>query len=183
MKPILILLLAWPIVAFVHHTIPKSSIDLAYSTTTQKIKTESQTKPPKVVTAAKVTLQPAPVAPTSSAPAQAVTQPTQAPVAVPASVQAAPQPTTHEELMAAAGIASSDYAAVDYIVSHESGWNPDATEPVTGAHGLPQALPYSKTGCGWDDAVCQLQWANSYAISRYGGWWAAQAYWAVHRNW
>lgn len=85
--------------------------------------------------------------------------------------------------MAAAGIPVSDYAAVDYIVSHESGWDADATEPTTGAHGLPQALPYSKTGCGWDDAVCQLEWANSYAVARYGGWWAAYNYWVIHRNW
>lgn len=92
-------------------------------------------------------------------------------------------PTDHVQLMQQAGISPSDYGAVDYIISHESGWNPDATEPTTGAHGLPQALPYSKTGCGWDDPVCQLQWANSYAISRYGGWWAAQAYWAANYNW
>lgn len=92
-------------------------------------------------------------------------------------------PSTHVQLMAAAGIKTEDYGAVDYIVSHESDWNPDATEPTTLAHGLPQALPYSKTGCGWSDAVCQLRWANSYAVARYGGWWPAQAYWAVHRNW
>lgn len=94
-----------------------------------------------------------------------------------------PVPTTHDELMAAAGIQPADYGAVDYIVSHESSWDVNATEPTTGAHGLPQALPYSKTGCGWVDAVCQLSWANRYAISRYGGWWPAQAYWAIYRNW
>lgn len=102
-------------------------------------------------------------------------------------VKSTPAPTpsygSHEELMAAAGIAASDYPAVDYIVSHESGWNANATEPNTGAHGLPQALPYSKTGCGWSDAVCQLQWANSYAVARYGGWWGAYNYWVNHRNW
>jgi hypothetical protein len=80
-------------------------------------------------------------------------------------------------------IASSDYGYVDYIVSHESGWNPNATEPTYGAHGLPQALPYSKTGCGWTDAVCQLNWANSYAVARYGSWASAYSYWTVHHNW
>lgn len=93
------------------------------------------------------------------------------------------QPATHMELMAAAGISPEDYGAADYIISHESSWNPEATEPTSGAHGLPQALPYSKTGCGWSDSVCQLRWANSYAEARYGGWWPAQAYWSVHRNW
>lgn len=92
-------------------------------------------------------------------------------------------PQTHEELMAAAGIQPADYGAVDYIISHESSWNPDATEPTTGAHGLPQALPYSKTGCGWSDAVCQLKWASDYAAERYGGWWGAYEQWVANRWW
>ena len=92
-------------------------------------------------------------------------------------------PTTHTELMAAAGIQSKDYASVDYIISHESSWNPNATEPTTKAHGLPQALPYSKTGCGWSDAVCQLKWASNYATVRYGGWSGAYEQWVNNRWW
>lgn len=115
----------------------------------------------------------------------------QAPAAQPQPEQSAievPQtpvvtPANHVELMASAGINPADYGAVDYIVSHESSWNADATEPTTGAHGLPQALPYSKTGCGWSDPICQLHWANDYAISRYGSWGAAMSYWQLHRNW
>lgn len=94
-----------------------------------------------------------------------------------------PAPTGKYELMNLAGIPPEDYGAADYIIFHESSWNPDATEPTTGAHGLPQALPYSKTGCGWDDAVCQLRWANEYAIDRYGGWWQAYNYWVANHNW
>lgn len=113
---------------------------------------------------------------------EAVSAPTPSPEPV-----AQPQtPTfsgTHEELMAAAGINPADYGAVDYIISHESSWNPDATEPTTGAHGLPQALPYSKTGCAWEDAVCQLKWATQYATERYGGWWGAYAQWVANRWW
>lgn len=118
------------------------------------------------------------------------------PVAVAATPVVTPAPTPspapspppvdlsdHDGLMSLAGISQSDWPAVDYIVSHESSWNPDATEPTSGAHGLVQALPYSKTECGWDDAVCQLEWGQQYATERYGGWWAAQAYWAAHRNW
>ena len=129
-------------------------------------------------------------APTKPVPAAVVTPavaetpaPAQTPVTTPVRV---PQPVysgSHEDWMAAAGIAPSDYPAVDYIISHESGWNPDATEPNSGAHGLPQALPYSKTGCGWDDPVCQLQWASSYAVGRYGSWWAAQAFWQNNHYW
>lgn len=89
----------------------------------------------------------------------------------------------HSELMAAAGIASSDYAAVEFIVNNESGWNANATNASSGAHGLPQALPYSKTGCGWTDAVCQLKWADNYAKQSYGGWNAAYNFWISHRWW
>jgi len=117
------------------------------------------------------------VIPTTKPEAQQVeTQPE--PAAVPD-----PPAGTHAELMAAAGIQASDYGAVDYIISHESSWNPNATEPNSGAHGLPQALPYSKTGCGWTDSVCQLQWASQYATSRYGSWWGAYNHWISNRWW
>jgi hypothetical protein len=119
--------------------------------------------PPVVQTAVAVQAPTPPVAPTPPAPTVDLSD--------------------HDALMARAGISQTDWPAVDYIVSHESSWNPDATEPTTGAHGLVQALPYSKTGCGWDDAVCQLAWGQSYAAARYGGWWAAMNYWEVHRNW
>jgi hypothetical protein len=94
-----------------------------------------------------------------------------------------PVPSTHDALMAAAGITPADYGAVDYIVSHESSWNVDATNASTGAHGLIQALPYTKTGCGWSDGVCQLRWASTYAVDRYGSWWGAQAFWQSHHWW
>jgi hypothetical protein len=122
----------------------------------------------------------------------AISQPVQKPkveeAVVVTPVAPAPQPVQvnlddHQQLMQLAGISSNDWPAVDYIVSHESSWNPDATEPTTGAHGLPQALPYGKTGCGWYDAVCQLAWADTYAKERYGGWWNAYSYWAYHHNW
>lgn len=102
---------------------------------------------------------------------------------IPAPVAVSTVDLSHDQLMSLAGISQSDWPSVDYIVSHESSWNPDATEPTSGAHGLVQALPYSKTGCGWDDAVCQLEWGQNYAIQRYGGWVEAYAYWVLHHNW
>lgn len=98
---------------------------------------------------------------------------------------------THEDWMAAAGIAPMNYGYVDYIISHESGWDPTnwygksvgyPYSSESSAAGLPQALPYSKTGCAWGDAVCQLKWANSYA-QKYGGWAGAYQYWIGHHNW
>lgn len=81
------------------------------------------------------------------------------------------------------GISPLDFFYVDFIISHESGWNPNAKEPTSKAEGLPQALPYSKTGCTHGDALCQLKWANSYAIGRYGSWEHAYQFWVSHRWW
>ena len=144
----------------------------AHNSITARVETKAETdKPITVAVAPAAAPQPTPVA---------AERPTPAPP--PAPVSDYPS-GSKEDWMSQAGIPQSDWAAVDYIVTRESGWNPNATEPVTGAHGLPQALPYSKTGCDWDDPICQLRWANEYAVERYGGWWAAQAYWAVHLNW
>jgi hypothetical protein len=101
---------------------------------------------------------------------------------VPATVVSSSLPTgSHEDWMAQAGISASDYGYVDYIISHESGWNPNAMNP-SGAEGLPQALPYSKTGCAHGDPVCQLVWANGYA-QKYGGWADAYSFWVSNHWW
>jgi hypothetical protein len=89
----------------------------------------------------------------------------------------------HEDWMKAAGIAPGDYEYVEYIVNRESGWNPNSVNASSGAEGLPQALPYSKTGCGHGDPICQLVWANSYAIGRYGSWCGAYNFWLNHSWW
>jgi uncharacterized protein YabE (DUF348 family) len=89
-------------------------------------------------------------------------------------------------IMAAAGIASGDYAYANFIVSHESGWRPTAANP-SGAYGLCQALPGSKmasAGADWQtNPITQLRWCSGYAHSRFGSWAAAYNYWLSHRNW
>lgn len=40
-----------------------------------------------------------------------------------------------------AGFKPSDFGYINYIVSHESGWNPRATNPQSGAYDIPQSLP------------------------------------------
>lgn len=87
------------------------------------------------------------------------------------------------EWLKASGIAERDWQYVDYIIQKESSWNPYARNASSGAGGLPQALPYSKTGCAWGDAVCQLRWANGYAINRYGSWEKAYYFWVSHKYW
>lgn len=142
-----------------------------------------------------------PQAPSAGNPVTPTTQPTISQEEIKAAQFVAPDPTPTESAptaipisniqptgdknswLAASGIVHSDWNYVDYIISRESGWNPNSTNPYSGAHGLPQAEPYSKTGCGWTDAVCQLQWANGYATSKYGSWAGAYNFWRQHNYW
>ena len=89
--------------------------------------------------------------------------------------------------MRAAGIADSDFGYVDYIISHESGWDYHAVNRSSGAYGLPQSLPAGKlasAGADWrDNPVTQLRWANNYAVGRYGSWGGAYRFWTVNHWW
>ncbi|GAA1318277.1 transglycosylase SLT domain-containing protein [Leucobacter albus] len=87
------------------------------------------------------------------------------------------------EWMAAAGIAESDWGYVDFIAQKESGWNPNATNPSSGACGLIQALPCSKVPGSGYDPVDNLRWANGYASNRYGSWAGAYAFWTANHWW
>ena len=88
---------------------------------------------------------------------------------------------THEDWMRAAGIAPENFAYVDYIVSHESGWNPNSRNAGSGACGLPQAYPCSKLGPNWNNPVVALSWMNGY-VSRYGGWAGAYQHWVTYHS-
>lgn len=102
--------------------------------------------------------------------------------------------------MTAAGISSSDFGYVDYIVSHESGWCPTKwngehdcpTIPTaniwgSGAYGLGQALgPGKMAPFGADymlNPITQLKWANGYSEDRYGGWANSYYFWLQHSYW
>lgn len=53
--------------------------------------------------------------------------------------------------------------------NRESGWNPNAHNASSGAHGIPQALPGSKMGPGWEsDPHVQIGWGLGYIAGRYG---------------
>lgn len=106
----------------------------------------------------------------------------------------------HGSLMAAAGIAASDYAYVDYIVSRESGWCPTKLQGHYGScpayapdsipsglgYGMCQSTPGSKmatAGADWQsNPVTQLRWCTGYA-SRYGGWEGAYNFWIANHWW
>lgn len=110
-------------------------------------------------------------------------------------------PTDKQAVMRLAGISSGDFAYVDYIVSHESGWCPTKLQGQYGGcppyppssipsylgYGLGQATPGSKMapyGSDWQtNAITQLKWANAYATHTYGSWAAAYNHWAANHNW
>lgn len=110
-------------------------------------------------------------------------------------------PSDKEAIMSAAGIRSSDYAYVNFIISHESGWCPTKLQGQIGycpgyaptfipdglGYGLGQATPGSKmAGFGGDwqtNPVTQLKWATSYAVGRYGSWGGAYNFWSSHSYW
>ena len=98
-------------------------------------------------------------------------------------VESGPLTGDHRALMRRAGIPASWFDAINFIVSHESGWRVNATNPSSGAYGLPQALPGSKmasAGSDWrTNPVTQLKWMKGY-VSRYGGGPGAAAFWKSH---
>jgi hypothetical protein len=81
-----------------------------------------------------------------------------------------------------AGIPEDQWQYVDYIVTRESTWNPNALNPSSGACGLAQASPCSKIQGDWRDPVVSLKWQFNYVNSRYGGYKQAYDFWRVN-NW
>lgn len=90
----------------------------------------------------------------------------------------------HQNWMKQAGFKPSEYAAIDYIVNHESSWNPQAVNASSGAYGLPQSLPASKlasAGSDWrTNPITQLKWMRNYVNERYGGANGALAFWKAN---
>lgn len=70
------------------------------------------------------------------------------------------------------------------LISRESKCNPTICNPNGLACGIPQALPFSKTGCELSvaGAICQLKWMESYVMGRYGSWEKALSH-SYANNW
>jgi LysM repeat protein len=70
------------------------------------------------------------------------------------------------------------------IIAHESAGNVHATNPTSGAYGIPQALPANKMatfGSDWrDNPATQLAWMRAYVTERYGGACPAWTFWQAH---
>jgi hypothetical protein len=68
-----------------------------------------------------------------------------------------------------AKIGAAQFKCLDTLFERESHWNPRAHNARTGAHGIPQAVPGSKMGRGWQtDPMVQVRWGLKYVHGRYG---------------
>jgi hypothetical protein len=67
------------------------------------------------------------------------------------------------------GIHGAEMRCLVALWDQESGWNPDAVNPKSGAYGIPQALPgaYGHP-FALGDWQAQIDWGHSYIVSRYG---------------
>jgi uncharacterized protein YabE (DUF348 family) len=89
--------------------------------------------------------------------------------------------TEKNKWLKASGIPEEDWGYVDYIVTKESTWRPDAVNKSSGACGLVQALPCSKLGANWSDPVVALKWQHNYVTERYGGYRQAYEFWLKNK--
>lgn len=94
------------------------------------------------------------------------------------------QQWAHDYLLAN-GYTEADFTATVFIISHESGWQVNSSNPSSGAYGLPQALPGSKMAAFGDDwrtnYQTQLKWFFNYCNSRYGSIQGAYSFWLSHK--
>jgi hypothetical protein len=82
------------------------------------------------------------------------------------------------------GWSSSQFGCLQSLWNAESGWNPFATNPNSGAYGIPQALPGSKmasAGPDWQtNPATQIRWGLGYIKSNYGTPCNTWSFWQAH---
>lgn len=112
--------------------------------------------------------RPVVTAPTTSAPAPTTTSSG----ATTGPVMAGTAREIGQQLAAARGWTGEQWTCLDLLFQRESGWNPYAANPSSGAYGIPQALPGSKMGTVADDwrtnPATQITWGLNYIAGRYG---------------
>jgi hypothetical protein len=77
-----------------------------------------------------------------------------------------------EQMLSQFGWSSSQFSCLQPLWAEESGWNIYASNPSSGAYGIPQALPGSKmasAGPDWQsNAATQIRWGLTYIQGTYG---------------
>jgi len=81
-------------------------------------------------------------------------------------------------------LSKEDYEALDFIITHESGWNANNVNKKSGASGLCQSLPASKMAISGKDYKTnyktQINWCILYCNTRYGSIQKAKQFWLKH---
>lgn len=76
------------------------------------------------------------------------------------------------EQVLARGWGQEEFNCLVPLWSRESGWRVNAGNPISGAYGIPQALPGSKMASAGDDwrtnPMTQVRWGLGYIAGRYG---------------
>ena len=88
-----------------------------------------------------------------------------------------------QQLAAQRGWTGEQWAALDWIVQHESSWNPTAQNPTSTAYGLFQFLDSTWATVGaskTSDPSAQIQAGLAYIAQRYGNPLNAQAFWQAN---
>jgi hypothetical protein len=93
--------------------------------------------------------------------------------AAPAAVQPSGNPQQiASSMLSSFGWSSSQFSCLVSLWNRESGWNIYASNPSSGAYGIPQALPGSKmasAGADWaTNPATQIKWGLGYIQSVYG---------------
>lgn len=84
------------------------------------------------------------------------------------------------------GFGTDQMSCLVPLWDHESGWSTSASNPSSGAYGIPQALPGDKmasAGSDWqNNAATQISWGLGYIADRYGDPCGAWGFWQSN-NW
>jgi len=77
-----------------------------------------------------------------------------------------------QDMLSDYGWGQDQWSCLNNLWNRESGWNPSARNPHSGAYGIPQSLPGSKmasAGSDWQtNPATQIKWGLGYIKSRYG---------------
>lgn len=89
-----------------------------------------------------------------------------------------------QQMIAEYGWNSAQFSCLDALWTGESGWDYTATNPSSGAYGIPQSLPASKLAAAGDDwksnPVTQIRWGLDYIRDAYGTPCSAQGFKSGH---
>jgi hypothetical protein len=102
----------------------------------------------------------------------AASQQAASPAAGSASIASRSPQSIAQAMLGSFGWSASQFSCLEPLWAAESGWSVTASNPSTGAYGIPQAMPGSKmasAGPNWQtSATTQIRWGLGYIRSRYG---------------